>query len=130
MIDILGNGKHLIRFIAAKLKNLKLLNSVNDKIKQLHRRTSVPSIDLKKLKTGISSLSLVDASDIPGILIQIAIVVGDSDVAGSTIKSIKWQKCIYFFLCLCRSRRKEGGHTDAEVQVRYCFVVDFLLICY
>ena len=130
MIDILGNGKHLIRFIAAKLKNLKQLNSVNDKIKQLHRRTSVPPIDLKKLKTGISTLSLVDASDIPGILIQISIVVGDSAVAGSTIQSSQWQKCIYFFLCLCRSRRKEGGHIDAEVQVRYCFVVDFLLICY
>jgi hypothetical protein len=61
-----GLGKDLMSFTGSVLKKAGVLNEVNNIVKQLNRRTSVPTLTMKKLSSGITSTSLLDATDVPG----------------------------------------------------------------
>ena len=131
-----GLGKSLINFIATKLRGWKIQTAVNESVRTLNTRSSYPLMTLKYLPEGITALDLQDASEIPGILIQIAVVLGNqppgyrfpkgNHVGLSKGKLRKIQRCIYLFLRLCRCHRKRKS-TDRDVEVFQATLREFLL---
>ena len=130
-----GLGKSLIKFIATKLRGWKLQTTVNEAMRKLNRRTSHPLINMKYLPEGIGGDDKIDSTQVPGILIQIAIVLGDcppgytfpsnasKDKARllSKAKLRRIQRCIYLYLRLCRAQRNRRN-TKRTVQVPFCFI--------
>ena len=119
-----GIGKHLVNFICSNLRKWKLQTHVNQFMSNLNRRSCHPFINLKYLTQGANGLDLQDATDIPGIVTQLGIALGDRP-PGYTFpqgnhqgltknKLTAIQRTIYLFLRACRQKRR-SEHTTCQI---------------
>jgi hypothetical protein len=119
-----GRGKSLVNFICANLRTWKLQTHVNQFMCSLNRRTSHPSFFFKFLTEGANGLDLQDATAIPGIIVQLAVALGDCP-PGHTFSGVsrtgltkqklqQMQQCVYLFLRCCRLKKK-SKYTLADV---------------
>ena len=73
-----GLGKHLLTYTIKLLKDARELGRVDQYIRNLERRSSVQAVDLRKIASGIESIHLLSAKEMPGVLMQLALAIGDT----------------------------------------------------
>jgi len=127
-----GLGKHLIKFLCTLMRKWKILTPVDASLKKLNRKTSHPQFHFKNLNKGLSNLDKIDALHVPGVLMQISIVLGhkppghtfstgSSEGALTTRRFQSLQDMISLFLRLDRHKRvKKKSRKDIWVSVAKC----------
>ena len=122
-----GLADYLFEFIAAMLKEWKLLTNVDGAARNLYKRTSHPELKMKTLENGFAKLGRIDANDKPGVLVQLAVVLGScppghrfriGNNEGLTKARLRHiQRMIYLCLRLCRHKRqKTATRHDISVE--------------
>lgn len=121
-----GLGKHLLPYICAVLKAIGQLACVDAYIAAMPRRSSALKRGLKKVEHGLQSLHTPSAMDMPGVLLQAAIALGNHNSAKLPIAvTKKMQRSIYYFFALQRHREQES-RTEREIEGYRWKVVQFL----
>lgn len=135
-----GLGRHLLSYICTVLKkagwhksdfycnkfvffNFNNCFSGHDKevdtyVTKLERRTSALPAGLKVISNGISSVGTISAMDLPGVLIQVALAIGDhssTKLPPRITRNI--QRALYYFFALQRGRSRKLND-DRSVEVR------------
>ena len=140
-----GLAKNIVDFTQAFLRKWDLLTAVNDAVKNVNRRTSHPAFKLKNLTNGFSDLGKIDSTLMPGVIVQLRIVLGneppghtfpvgkkgrkkkntkidntknDGDApVGLTVKKLRWfQRMMYLFNKLAYMRTfVQNTRKDVEV---------------
>ena len=101
---------------------------VDSYVTKLERRTSVLPAGLKVISNGISSVGTISAMDLPGVLIQVALAIGDhssTNLPPRITRNI--QRALYYFFALQRGRtRKLNDERSVEVSEGARFrIVDY-----
>ena len=133
-----GLGKHLLTYLCAMLKEagagqqyynctttlIRFLNTghlrrVDSYLASMDRRTS--ACDLKRVANGLGAMTTISAMDLPGILLQAGIALGNHNSKKLPLRvTKKIQRVCYYFFSLQRfrcMRDKEGSVAEADVQV-------------
>ena len=97
-----GLAKNIVDFTQTFLRKWDLLTAVNDAVKNVNRRTSHPAFKLKNLTNGFSDLGKIDSTLMPGVIVQLRIVLGN-EPPGHTFPAGK------------PGRRKKNTHNNATV---------------
>lgn len=122
-----GLGKDLLRFVVAVLDKGKLLESVDRFVSELNRSTNAEDVDLKYLAKGISGVSMMSAKQLPGVLLQTAIALGEErekKIPGTYVKNIHC--CIYLFFRVSRGVMQDE-HTEEDVVKLDNDILEFLI---
>ena len=91
---------------------------VDTYVTKLERRTSALPAGLKVVSNGISSVGTISAMDLPGVLIQVALAIGDhssTKLPPRITRNI--QRALYYFFALQRGRSRKLND-DRSVEVR------------
>jgi hypothetical protein len=144
-----GLAKNIVDFTQAFLQKWDLLTKVNDAVKNVNRRTSHPAFKLKNLTNGFSDLGKIDSTLMPGVILQLRIVLGneppghtfpvgkkgrkkktnkkDDTPVGLTRKKLQgFQRMMYLFSKLAHMRTfVQNTRKDVEVRhILYCHEFD------
>jgi hypothetical protein len=98
------------------------IGRVNEYLAELAIKTNDPDIQLKRIKKGVENLTIVSAMDLPGVLLQGALALGDySDPSkGLPIrKTKKIQRTIALFFAVVRQMKYDECE-QSDVDVRGC----------
>ena len=98
------------------------IGPVNEYLAELAIKTNDPDIQLKRIKKGVENLTIVSAMDLPGVLLQGSLALGDYSGPSKGLpirKTKKIQRTIALFFAVVRQMKYDECE-QSDVDVRGC----------
>jgi len=116
-----GLGKHLLTYACSILRSTGQLIRIDAYVAAMSRCTSATKHTVKKVDGGLSSVGTLSAMDLPGVILQLSMALGNHNSSQLPIKiTRRIQRAIYFFFLTAASQGAAWTHPERRGGFQAC----------